>query len=122
MACPYFRPNRFGAVCAVGGDAVAQGLLCQQGYARGICKVFPVDAQADAVMICAALETPASLIVRFSVERNYLPVSVGEHEHFYNGLDWNPAIADENIRAQMNHYLDGFLQLRQELIECQKNS
>ncbi len=101
---------------------MAQGLLCQQGYARQICKVFPVHAQADAVMICAALETPASVIVRFTVERNYLPVSVGEHEHFYHGGEWNPAIADENIRAQMNHYLDGFLQLRQELIECQKNS
>lgn len=101
---------------------MAQGLLCQQGYARQICNVFPEDAKADAVMICAALETPASVIIRFSVERNYLPVCIGEHEHSYNGGDWNPAIADENIRAQMNQYLDGFLQLRQELIECQKNS
>ena len=117
MACPYFHPNNGGANCGAGGDVGDPfKLVCKEGYGRNVCAAFPADSLIDAVLITAARETAGMVVVRFSAERDYLPVAIGEHEYNVASGKWNPPVTDGNLEARMNAYVGELLQLKQEQI------
>ena len=92
--------------------------VCNEGYGRHICRAFPVDGAVDAILITAALDRAGSIVVRFSTEREYLPVAIGEHEYFFDSGQWQPPVTDENLAAQMDAYVEELKSLKQEQMGC----
>ncbi len=85
------------------------GSACVDGYARGNCHAFPsAESAPDAIEVTAGLETTDTVVIRYSIERNYLPVAVGENVFVWPTRKWRHAIADEMIAAHMDAYLAQF--------------
>ena len=114
MACIFFRPGKQSG-CASGGQPLKMGSLCQDGYVRGRCPDFPdADNLADAIEVSAALENQRCITIRYSLERNYLPLYAGEHSYNWESREWSPRIVDDHIEAHMKAYLDQIENLKLE--------
>jgi hypothetical protein len=93
MACPFFRPVRemeWGSGRApLGGifegqcerQGVADAKLCNFGYARGSCAVFPESADADATRFSVAGSSDGIMRVVWILERNHAPIQHGVFEY-----------------------------------------
>ncbi len=91
------------------------GNLCLDGYVRGRCPDFPDSGElADAIEVSAARETEELITIRYSLERNYLPLNIGEHSFNWDAREWSPAIVDVHIEAHMKAYLDQIENLKSE--------
>ena len=113
MACPFFcrtvSLTETKLRCERGGDILAASELCADGYARGQCDCFPLSLEeADAIEIAAAKETEQMLVVRFSLERDYLPVMVGESCFYWHERVWAPILNHPRICSHMDAYLAEF--------------
>ena len=114
MACPFHRRTASLEKCVNGGQPHAIGNACLDGYARGHCAFFPSnnDDAPDAIEITAASQTADTVLIRYSIERNYLPVSVGENVFNWRTRQWRLAMDDEMIAAHMEAYLTEFETLK----------
>lgn len=105
MACPYFLPegkletgqwthtprwplgNACAGVCHSQPGEIhqppdeQQQLLCNSGYARGLCDRFPSDATADAVRFSVVTDERKRLRVAYIFEREHAPVAFGTLEY-----------------------------------------
>ena len=92
------------------------GCLCLDGYVRGRCPDFPdVGNVADAIEVSAARENQECITIRYSLERDYLPLEIGEHSFHWDLHKWSPPIMDVHIEAHMKAYLDQIENLKLEL-------
>lgn len=84
------------------------------GYARGHCAFFPSnnDDAPDAIEVTAASETPHTVLIRYTIERNYLPVAVGENLFNWRTRQWREVMDDEMIAYHMDAYLTEFETLK----------
>ncbi len=98
------------------------GNLCLDGYARGTCPHFPSDESTpDAIELTAACETSETITIRYSLERNYLPFTIGEHLFHWTSRQWSPQISDPMLSAHMEAYLDRLENLKLEF-ERERNN
>ncbi len=125
MACPYFRPERrlgaprtivplgdlWAGACLAEDAAVEPGdeSLCNLGYARGRCARFPEDGGADAVRFSLAGDRAGVLSLRFSVERDHLPLAHGTL--VFSGGKVTPEPAPL-LRSQAEAYVESYLRRR----------
>ncbi|MDQ6664373.1 MAG: hypothetical protein M3Z23_08265 [Acidobacteriota bacterium] len=137
MACPYFYPTEamdgkrwpspprlplgdpYAGICKARAEPYVPGEsalrnLCNQGYARGSCAEFPVDAGPDAIRFGIARDSGGIVRIAFIVERDHLPHGHGAIE-YSRELGWLlteqlPASPAEEIRRkQTEAYLESFL-------------
>ena len=109
MACPFLRLTANQRKCANGGQPELTGNPCDDGYARGHCVSFPAEQEwPDLIEITAASETPQSVVIRFSIEKDYLPVAIGENVFHWRTRKWRTPIKDEMIAAHMDAYVREF--------------
>ena len=109
MACPFLRLTANNRKCANGGQPESIGNPCDDGYARGHCLAFPSTGEApDSIEVTAASETLHHVVIRFSIEKDYLPVTIGENVFDWRTRKWRTPFDDEMIAAHMDAYLREF--------------
>jgi hypothetical protein len=118
MACPYFFPERplegprparaplgdvFGGTCCLSGTAPERTSLvdlCNFGYARGRCSLYPSDAACDALRFTARHSDETLVEVTFVREKDWTPVESGRVTYLRSEGALTPEPADEALARQ----------------------
>src|SRR4051812_35599363 len=124
MACPYFVPVRrldavqqtpsplgglFSGSCAAGGNTGSPKRLrdcCNMGYSRGRCDDFPGGDAADAVRFAIARPEPGCVSVKYSIERDHLPVSHGCLNFDKAARTFDPPVPAKTLEALASAYIE----------------
>lgn len=139
MACPFFAPDSGeegrldrvdlvpprlplgdayrGACLARAGDPFRPGEkdlhdLCNCGYARGRCAMFPQDWAADAVRFSVAADRGERIDLIWIVEKNHAPAEHGILEYSVNAGVFIGAHISELLRKQAAAFAESHLRRR----------
>jgi hypothetical protein len=130
VACPYFLPVMphqsdawatpprvplgvvYSGVCCASEARIepnedALRSFCNNGYAKGGCSHFPIDAECDAMRYSIATATEVKVEIQFILEKNHAPLRHGRAEYSierseFSGLE---GIALAQGRAFIESYL-----------------
>ncbi len=133
MACPFFRPTSvlepgvrgeslrpplgelYRGGCAASDDESFEPPedqlrdCCNMGYAEGRCRRLPPERDADALRFTIASADEAQLEIRWSTERNHLPVSAGVLQWNRRGAQWRQPPLRSDVGALAAAYRNAYL-------------
>lgn len=133
MACPYFYPvarfesrpwtvpprvplgDAFFGECRAPGatqpDESRMRELCNVGYGRYGCELFPADSSADAVRFHVAKDTGKLIQIQYVFEKDCWPMECGTFDHHVT-RGFSSAPAGDTLRRQAEAYIESYLRRR----------